>query len=873
MPNPFDQFDKQPNAAPAQAAPPQGAAQAPVSAQPAQPNVFDNPDATAAAMPTAPDDKEMSRQFYKMLNEGAKPAKIFEWARSVGRPLDLTDAQKDSVASFVTYRDKQRDRGIKGDLFKDAPELVTDERLGSLMLPQGSVTASDLGAVVRRGANNVLFNFGDELMSAVRAPFQSLSNGESIGRNYRDNWLEYNAQDETDQAARPTASNVGLALGIAGSAPIGIATAGRGLLARTLVGGGEGAVQGALNATGEGAVDDRFGDTGSGALLGGTIGAALPGALAATGRATRPVIERLPGADSAKALARRLGLNSEDIEDMRVAAREQEELTGPDSVGLIDVLPASGRDVVGAAGRRDGGREAIQEASRARELAAPARIQDQARRISPETRTPDELRSDILNTRDAEIKAALDPIRATPLPLEQGVVDVLATGTGLKAIRAAINNSEDVATRNQLEELYAGLRDLRRSVDPRLPEATQQRLQNVRVDGLPFTIDMSDKISRELNREGRYAFGNTVRDSARLAPRYNEIMDNYAAASRRSEAVGVGSGERTVVDPETGRTVTERAQGQGFLDETSPGRYESRMDRLSDERAPIPPTPQRPLQNVETYDHPSGDQFVNAEYVTPDGDTTRLMFRLHPDGTASGFTVGNKGGGMGGPGDEAAWDEVANTVGPAGMRDMLAAVRQQFPQINRIQGERVTGASAGTGAANVDMPLRPLPTAPSERDLAAAGAASTVREDPLRAARQITGDPNTQSRLAATVGPEEATTIRRAMDAELNRVRRLREQAPGPRGAPENMHAEGLVNALYNPTSPISWGREALRFMNKIGMTDRDAQWIVENSVNPQALPEVLNRLEKAGLDRQRAEAYADLLRVMATRAATTQEK
>lgn len=762
MANPFDQFDEVKRAAESQSSP----------ARPAQPtssagrvaaNPFDQVEATGTAPTASTNDAEMNRQFLDMLNKGARPAEIFKWARDIGRPLDLTDDQKNAVAEYVTFRDKQRDRGVEGDLFKDVGMVLeTDERLAPLV-PGSGPQAGDIGATLREGGNTVLFNFGDELVSGAKAPFQSMFNGESIGRNYRDNWLGYNVQDEVDDAARPISSGMGTAMGIAGSVALpGVATAGRGLMGRTLMGGAEGAVQGGVSATGAGDIDDRFENTGAGTIIGGGIGASLPGAIEVVGRVARPIVERLPGADSAKALARRLGLSVEEVEEARRVAAEQGELVGDDAVALIDALPEAGRAVVGTAGRQGAAREALQDVSRARELEAPARIQNQADRISPEMRTPDELRSGITRMRDEEISAAMAPIRETPIPLEQNVVDVLTTGTGLKAIRDAINNSEDVAVRNQLEELYAGLRDIRRSTDPRLPEATQQKLQGLRIEALPFTIDISDKISRALNRAGSYGFGGTVRDAARIAPRYNEIMKDYATRTRASEAVGVGSGERSVMD-EAGRVRTERAQGAGFLDE-SPARYEQRVEGLSEE---VP-----------------------------------LTEGAYPEGT-----------------------------------------------LYRGEG------------------------APSERDLMRAGAAATVREEPLRAARQIVGDPNQQRRLTATVGEEEAATIRRAMDAELARVRRVQEQVTGSGPRSEGTaHAEGVVNTLYNP-GPISMGREALRFLNRIGMTDRDATWIVQNATDPRQTDVILNRLEQLGLDRLRAESYVDMLRTMLVRGTTSPEE
>lgn len=874
MANPFDQFDKEkPTTATqsASSAAPQptgavGKVAEPESITPAKPNPFDNP----AVAPTRLTGEDFQLAFYKKLDEGLNVDELVDWAKTVGQDLQ----KNENLYANVAIRDDAKRQGKRG-------------RYGRVVYGEPADSAAQqLGTILRQGSNTALFNFGDEISSALHAIPEALTTDKGLGEAYRENWLAANLQDQIDQEARPEATTAGQALGIVGSAflPGAIVTKGRTLGQRALIGGAAGGAAGGVSATGEGSPDDRFGKTGAGTVTGSVVGAGIPVAVEGLARIARPIIERLPGADSAKALARRLGLKAEDIEDMRVASREQGELVGDDSVALIDVLPESGRSVVGDAGRQGAAREALQTEARAREVALPERVQQQANRISTETRTPDELRREIETKGDEEIAAALDPIRNTPIPLESGVRDVLSTRSGLRAIRRAIDNAPDVGTRLQLEELYAGMERLRKSIDPRLPEATQQRMIDEQLEALPFTIDMSDKISRELNRMGvegnsaMFGFGRTVRDAARMAPKYNEAMENYAASRRASEAVGIGSGERTVMD-EAGRVSREADTGRGFLAE-DPNRYAQRVEGLSDERAPIPPTPKQPLENVDIYEHPSGDQFVNAEYTAPDGEVVRMFFRLDKDGTAKNFTVGNKGEDMGGPGEEAAWETVANTVGPRAVREAVTAIRAQFPQIKRIQGERVTGASADTEAAQVDIPLRPLPEAPSERDLMQAGAASAVRSaardipGAARTAEQIATSPAQIARTIATVGEEEADTIRRAMDAELARVRRVRAQASSeqPRGEAALQGVESGVNALYTP-GPISFGREAVRFLHRIGMTDRDAQWIVEAATNPGMRDQVINRLEKAGLDRLRAEAYTDMLTTMGVRAATTTEE
>ena len=83
---------------------------------------------------------------------------------------------------------------------------------------------------------------------------------------------------------------------------------------------------------------------------------------------------------------------------------------------------------------------------------------------------------------------------------------------------------------------------------------------------------------------------------------------------------------------------------------------------------------------------------------------------------------------------------------------------------------------------------------------------------------------------------------------------------------------ESGVNTLYNP-GPISALRETARFLHRIGMTERDALWIVRNATDPTQAQPILNRLRQAGLDETRARAYVDQLRDAAVRYSVSNEE
>lgn len=776
MSNPFDQFgtlnEQAAPAAPVAPATPENPllvnmepeTAEPVAAQ--EPNAFDQINAAEAPKPLTPE--EFQGQLYDKLNNPEEtPQTIIDWSKTVGNEIQPTE---DFYKNYA-IAEQARAKGVPGSYGKVDTQAA----------PDNGFTLGAGGAFVRNALNPIAFNFGDETASALMAIPAALR-GEDFGEAYEKNWLATDAVDQVDAAVNPGASLAGQIVGIGGSAllPIGPATAGRTMVGKVLTGTGVGAGLGAASAAGDGkGLQDRIDRAGGGALVGGAVGGAVAPVVAVAERLTRPIRERIANRvvsgdrSSLSAFARRLGLRQPDIDDVRVRGAEQQELLGDESVSLIDALDEGGRNVVGAAGKREGGRRPLQRAAEERVAEFPERVQNQADRISPETRSPDELREGITDFRDEEISAAMEPIRRTPLPLTDDIVDVLSTRAGQRAIRKAIETDPSVEGQKALEELAAGIRDIRRSTDPRLPEATQQRLQGVRIEALPFDINASERISRAfkaLAKEGGSdaaalgGFARTVRDAANVSPRFREIMSNYGTASRAADAVTVGTGGRI-----------GREQAKDFLSE-QPARFEERVDGLLDDPAMI--------ENAATVRMRDGEEVVDA---------------------------------------------------------------------------------------------------PSEMDLARAGAADTVRTragegfgPAATVARKMATAPNQQRRTTALVGDEASPTVARAFDAEIARVENVVNQVTpsGPSQSAGGIEgAESVVNSLYNPSSPITWLREATRFLNRIGMTDRDAQFIVENATDPRAFADIVNRLEQAGLDSLRAEAYVDVLRNGLVRGATTQER
>ncbi len=84
--------------------------------------------------------------------------------------------------------------------------------------------------------------------------------------------------------------------------------------------------------------------------------------------------------------------------------------------------------------------------------------------------------------------------------------------------------------------------------------------------------------------------------------------------------------------------------------------------------------------------------------------------------------------------------------------------------------------------------------------------------------------------------------------------------------------AENVANALYNPTSPIPWAREGLRFLHSIGIKKDDAVRIATAAVDPQQTGAIIQYLKKHGANQERAERYVEELRDSIIRYASIRE-
>lgn len=799
MANPFDQFDSSPVTTPppvpamAPTAAPTGgpAAAAPPPAAGAAANPFDAP---APATQRLSDD-EFASALYDKFNAGEKAQDIIRWVRQERNAPNWKPGEgfyenwKIGQAAHKAGRKGQYGRvDYSGD--------------------PGFKPIDEAGAMIRQAGNTVLFNFGDEIESALRAVPELVTGGD-YQKAYRDRWEQLQERNDLDWELHPESSTAGTVIGAVGGARVtpsvlglkkvqdvgrvaegasrGARIAGnaRGLAARTALGGAEGAAYGALAATGDGTPDDRFGNTGAGATIGGVIGTVASPAVAAIERLSRPIVERM-SRNSVAALARRLNYSNEQIAAAEAELSRQRGLGIRDST-LLDVIDEPGRSVVGSAGAHDAARAGLQDVAAARQTQLPERVGAAANEIvapptGPELGLTDDVRSGIDAQRNAEISAALDAeiapglrFRDTPLDITPEIADVLGTTMGQRAIREVINETTDPRLREQLASLQGATRTRARSVDPRLPESAQQTAQSSLMQDMPFSIDISERLGRKLNEMGRstgnnalFSFGRTVREGANSSPRFREIMDRYRQMSGYADAPGVGSGVRTVMD-DAGNVTREADEGAGFLAEPA-SRFETRVGELG--TAPM----------VDA---------AGAPVVTPSGGTVSE-------------------------------------------RDLA-----------RLGAAEQTATRAGRG--------------PSE----ARGVAAQLYDSPEQRARSV-----------ALLGEAGADRLAARMREEVERVFRASRQATKEAPAAERGMAavESGVNALYTP-GPISALRETARFLHRIGMTERDALWIVRNATDPTQTQAILTRLKKAGLDELKARAYTDQLRDAAVRYSVSNEE
>jgi hypothetical protein len=201
---------------------------------------------------------------------------------------------------------------------------------------------------------------------------------------------------------------------------------------------------------------------------------------------------------------------------------------------------------------------------------------------------------------------------------------------------------------------------------------------------------------------------------------------------------------------------------------------------------------------------------------------------------------------------------------------------------------RVASAKRGVGIGGIpqlrgryqaDPLLNPSVPAPSNSDLMRIGAAGALRKDagkgPAEAkgvAEKLYDSPEQRRKTNALVGDKKATELAERMRGEVQRVYRASAQATKEGPAPDlSVNAvEAGASALYDSGFGIM--RAVLRGMHRIGMREKDAQWMVENATREDKVPELITRLQKHGMNQLKARAYLAELRDAVVKYSVQQE-
>lgn len=429
-----------------------------------------------------------------------------------------------------------------------------------------------------------LLGGADEAMAGARSLVH--------GTTYDDELKKYRERSDAAWDQNPWSYGIGGALGVVPTLALpggAIANAGRGVArvgAAAGVGAGYGALGGAL-----GADEDRLTGAAVGATLGGVGGAALPPLIAAGGNLASRVSQAFPGRNAMGSLDRLFTRAPQEAGRLSDAVAERRALGFEPT--LADIVDEQGAGTLRAAAQRGEARDTAVSYARERRVNLQDRVAEQAAPISPESRPTQQVVDEIRDRRTRQANADYDAIRATPIEVDDDIRRVLDTGAGRRALRNAIETSDDPA------EVAGFLRGLQRSNEPSeldrmmemLPEGmnatareqVRRQLIDQGVDAgepLPqFTLDMLDRVKRDLQARMRQpdASGQSrqyqrmvdalVSAGDNAAPGYAQARGNFAAESGLMEAADVGTGILG-----TGRNV------DNFIDEAT---------RLSNTRRPL----------------------------------------------------------------------------------------------------------------------------------------------------------------------------------------------------------------------------------------------------------------------------------------------
>lgn len=724
-------------------------------------------------------------------------------------------------------------------------------------------------AAVRGAADFATFGYADEFAATMDSLPALAPGGETYGEAWRRNAREQRKADDTDKVDVPVSRGVGQVVGFGATLGVGAATnAGRAVphLSRTgsalrgtenaLRVGAMGAAYGGLAASGNATGD--FGDRARafvpGAALGGVIGAVSVPVSSVVGATARHLISRnRPAIDrAANALRGRFSVPE-------ARARANALRAAGANPAAVSAMDEAGRGYVrAAASRQTPGREIVQRRAEAAALDLPDRVSLQARQhISDDPRSLAAL-GDEITTQITDATRPPDPTngRAGALVFEhlnrtynmgKRVVDDAFTVARQAAPEAAhLPAAERPVIAASLRE---SVRDFAMPDVPRVARA----LDDLDKLGTLTVRDLYDMRTRLSNLR----VGNDQVE-ATAAARLVRALDGAIDDAVERNAI---TGDPQVVDLWRDAIAKRRTFGQLYEGDDVINRLTERTYRAGERTNAVAP------EDASAILFGRGAGVTNRADLTR--DLTRIRDRLGEDsaewaavqeeavGRILGRDAGRETYG-------AAWDtfasqspELAGLLMSPAQRTILDSSRQQIASaVGRREAMEAGEQFLQPGSAD-DFARTVEGLTPDQASIARLAARRRVEQaagenisNAPGVARRIATAPEQQLRNRALLGDEAAEALEAGMAAEGRVVRDLSDVAPrtGSQTQPRTADQE-TANSIANGVATIMGGPQQMfaEFLHRLktaGLSDKDAEALVDIATDPAQLEELLSRME-----------------------------
>ena len=393
----------------------------------------------------------------------------------------------------------------------------------------------------------VAFNFGDEIIGGIQAPFRALADGTSITQAYREGRDEFRAAAKfADQ------NNPGLALGaeIIGALATGTGLAKGGLLASTRLAPGAGllprigagakdaAIAGAAFGAGAG---ENLAERATGAVSGAGTGAVIGGGVPVVGRAIRSTAK--PLIDAAKAR-----INPQGFATQKVAERLANDATSlpqvqkrlGDGLNIADVAGQGSRDLLRTTTNIAGeARNRVSTSLTLRQIGQGDRLKSAIARTFADPDGYLNAKEELAESAKTIAKPFYDKAYANPVPFTEKLEGFLNTASGKKALREAVGIASDEQA--PFAQWFANIADDGTTTIKRVPD---MRAWDYIKRGFDRVIEgQTDSITGKVTTSGRAVIGLKNRMLAELDnlnPDYAKARKAYAGVAQIDEALEFG---------------------------------------------------------------------------------------------------------------------------------------------------------------------------------------------------------------------------------------------------------------------------------------------------------------------------------------------